>query len=429
MEAVVLAAGAGTRMRPLTLTCPKALLPVGGRPLVLHVLDRAVEAGATKLHLVVHHGAGMIRKSVGSGHQGVAVTFHEQGDARGTGHAVASLDPAPREPFLLLSADTLVGSADLKRLVKAAGQDNGLVVGAHRADDPRAYGALETRDAQLVHIHEKSDEPPSDLVNTGTYLFPPSIMDAVKKLKPSSRGEIELTDAVNAHAAQGNANVVEMETWIDVGRPWDLLRANRAVLEAKREDAGYWVQEGFVGAGVQLEGPVRVEEGARVEAGSVIEGPVVVQADARVGPLAYVRAHSVIGEGCHVGAHTEIKNSLLFAGANAPHLNYVGDSILGARVNLGAGTVIANLRHDDANVPVTVAAKERLDSGRRKLGAILGDDVKTGINVSLDCGTVVGAGALLAPGETYRSLLEGDRIHYGHGKSGPKKHKGAPSGR
>lgn len=421
----MLAAGAGTRMRPLTMTCPKALLPVAGRPLLLHVLDRAVEAGAKRLHVVVHHGAGLVRAAVGEEHKGVAVVFHEQGEARGTGHAVASLDPGPQEGFLLLSADTLVETADLKRLVEAAGAGTGagggLVVGAHRAHDPRAYGALEHEGDRLVRIHEKTEKPPSDLVNTGTYLFPTAILDAARKLKPSPRGEFELTDAVNEVAAGGEARIVELGSWIDVGRPWDLLHANQVVLEAKRDDAGYWVQEGLVEEGVRLRGPVRVEQGARVEAGSVIEGPVVVQAGARVGPLAYVRAHSVIGEGCHVGAHTEIKNSLLFAGSNAPHLNYVGDSILGSGVNLGAGTVIANLRHDGADIDVTLDGGVRVGSGRRKLGAILADHVKTGINVSLDCGSVVGAGALLAPGQSFRGYLEGDRVHYAHGKSGPKR--------
>ncbi len=419
MEAVVLAAGAGTRMHPLSLTRPKVLLPVAGQPLIHHVLANAVSAGATRLHLVVHHGAGQIRNAIGKTHQGVDVVYHEQGEARGTGHAVAALDPAPREPFLLLSADTLVSPDDLKRLAQGAGE-NEIIVGAHEAADPRPYGTLEMQDERLVQIHEKTDDPPGPLVNTGTYLLPPDIHKTVARLSPSKRGEIELTDAINERAATRGVHVERLETWIDVGRPWDLLTANEAILESRREESAYWKQEGSVEDGVRLVGPVRIEADAIVRTGSVIEGPAVIQSHARIGPLAYIRAHSVIGRGCHVGAHTEVKNSILFDDANAPHLNYVGDSILGSGVNLGAGTVIANLRHDKADIRVNVGG-EKVDSGRHKLGAILGDRVKTGVNVSLDCGTTIGPGALLAPGQAFRSELAGDRIHYGHGKTGPRK--------
>lgn len=419
MEAVILAAGAGTRMRPLSLTRPKVLLPVAGEPLIHHVLTSAVAAGATRVHLIVHHGAGQIRNAVGKAHQGVDVVYHEQGEARGTGHAVSVLDPAPREPFLLLSADTLVAPDDLKRLAKKA-DEHAVIVGAHEAKDPRPYGALETQGDRLVQIHEKSDDPPSSLVNTGTYLLPPDIKKTIARLPASKRGEIELTDAINERAAKDAVHVERLETWVDVGRPWDLLRANQEILENRREDTEYWTREGTVEEGARLVGPVRVEKDAVVRTGCVIEGPAVIQAHARVGPLAYIRAHSVIGRSCHVGAHTEVKNSILFDDANAPHLNYVGDSILGVGVNLGAGTVIANLRHDKADIRVNVGG-EKVDSGRHKLGAILGDRVKTGVNVSLDCGTTIGPGALLAPGQAFRNELAGDRIHYGHGKTGPKK--------
>lgn len=420
MEAVILAAGQGTRMRPLSLTRPKVLIPIAGRPMIQHVLDHAVAAGATRLNIIIHHGAGPIRNTIGEEHKGISVRYHEQGEAKGTGHALSRLDPAPREPFLLLSGDTIVPPEDLKHLVNA-GSDGKSVIGAHEAEDPSAYGALETHKGRLVAIHEKSDDPPSRLVNTGTYLLQPDILDTVGRLEPSKRGEIELTDAIERHAQKETVRVEPVGTWIDVGRPWDLLEANRWVLDAHADDDAYWTIDGTVEDNVQLNGRVRVEKDAIVRAGSVIDGPAVIQEQARIGPMAYIRGHSVIGRGCHIGAHTEIKNSIFFDGANAPHLNYVGDSVIGSGVNLGAGTVIANLRHDDKDVNVATAPDEKTPSGRRKLGAILGDHVKTGINVSLDCGTVIGPGALLAPGESFRGYLQGDRIHYGHGKSAPKR--------
>jgi UDP-N-acetylglucosamine diphosphorylase / glucose-1-phosphate thymidylyltransferase / UDP-N-acetylgalactosamine diphosphorylase / glucosamine-1-phosphate N-acetyltransferase / galactosamine-1-phosphate N-acetyltransferase len=419
MQVVVLAAGAGTRMHPLTLTRPKVLLPVAGSPLIQHVLERAAAAGATAFDLIVHHGAGAIKNTLGKEHQGIPITYHEQGEARGTGHALTRLDPAPSKPFLLVSGDTLVATADLQRLIQA-GRSNRFVIGAHKASDPTAYGALETQGDRLVKIHEKSADPPSDLVNTGTYLMEPAIIDTVKRLRASARGEIELTDAVDEHAKDDEVHILQMDTWTDVGRPWHLLDATQDILAAHGDDSEFWSQEGTIEPGVQINGNVRVEKGAILRTGSVIEGPVVISAGARVGPLAYVRAGTIIGPRCHVGAHTELKNTILFEDTNTPHLNYVGDSVLGAGVNLGAGTVIANLRHDDRGVRVAVTPEKKEDSGRRKMGAVLGDHVKTGINVSLDCGTVIGPGALLAPGQSFFGHLAGDRVHYGHGKSGPK---------
>jgi len=150
---------------------------------------------------------------------------------------------------------------------------------------------------------------------------------------------------------------------------------------------------------VTLQGAVVVEEGARVRDGTYIEGPVVVKADADIGPNAYVRGSTVIGEGCRVGNAVEIKNSVMLPGATVGHLSYVGDRVLGANVNFGAGTKVANLRHDDKNVRM-LRQGEPVDTGRRKLGVICGDEVKTGINTSLNVGVKLDDGAATDPGET-----------------------------
>jgi bifunctional UDP-N-acetylglucosamine pyrophosphorylase/glucosamine-1-phosphate N-acetyltransferase len=157
--------------------------------------------------------------------------------------------------------------------------------------------------------------------------------------------------------------------------------------------------DGEVRGDADLRGPIVVEDGAVVEPGVTIEGPALVQSGAEVGPNAYIRGPTLVGEDCHVGHGVEIKNSLLFEAASVPHVSYVGDSVLGTDVNFGAGTQVANLRHDGEPVRTTVKG-ERVSTGRRKFGVVAGDGVKTAINTSLNAGVVLSTGATTTPGES-----------------------------
>jgi bifunctional UDP-N-acetylglucosamine pyrophosphorylase/glucosamine-1-phosphate N-acetyltransferase len=275
--------------------------------------------------------------------------------------------------------------------VVAAGP--GSLAAAH-VDEPSLYGVLELRDGRAVRVHEKSADPPSKLANAGVYHAPAGFARLLAGLKPSPRGELEVTDALQASFDKtGGWRVVEVDDWLDVGRPWDLLAAAERALAEVPE-----VRRGTIEAGATLKGKVVVAEGALVKAGAYVEGPVYIGARSVVGPNCYLRPGTVLLEDTKVGNGCEIKASLLMAGTHAAHLSYVGDSVLGERVNLGAGTLVANLRHDGKTVRVTQEG-QRVDTRRRKLGVILGDDVHTGINTSLNVGVMLPAGAATRPGE------------------------------
>jgi bifunctional UDP-N-acetylglucosamine pyrophosphorylase/glucosamine-1-phosphate N-acetyltransferase len=187
---------------------------------------------------------------------------------------------------------------------------------------------------------------------------------------------------------------VAVDRWLGVGRPWELLEAN----EWKLGGLGRRLR-GAVAETADLRGDVVVEEGATVEPGVVVEGPVLVRAGAHVGPNAYVRGHTLLGEGVRVGNAVEVKNSVVMAETAVPHLSYVGDSVLGRRVNFGAGTTVANLRHDDEAVRLTVKG-ERVSTGRRKLGVVVGDGAKTGIDTTLNAGVTLSTDARVEPDAT-----------------------------
>jgi bifunctional UDP-N-acetylglucosamine pyrophosphorylase/glucosamine-1-phosphate N-acetyltransferase len=385
MQTVVLAAGAGTRMRPLTDRRPKPTLPVADRTLVERVVDAATAAGATRIVVVVGYEGDAVRAALDDR----PVEFVTQERRRGTADAVRVARSALADaPFAVLNGDVLYDRPSLSRLY-----DAGPAVGAARVDDPTQYGVLETEDGLVRGVVEKPADPPSDLVNAGAYVFPAAARDWLD-VPESDRGEYELTDVLARACEAVDVRAVAVDRWLDVGRPWELLAATEWALDDldRRLD-------GEVHPDADLRGPVVVEAGARVEAGVVIEGPALVRSGATVGPNAYVRGATVVGEDASVGHAVEVKNSVLMAGATVGHLSYVGDSVLGRAVNFGAGTTVANLRHDDRDVVVRVKG-DPTSTGRRKFGVVCGDGVKTGIDTALNAGVVLGTAARTAPGET-----------------------------
>ncbi|RLF26371.1 MAG: hypothetical protein DRN05_07120 [Thermoplasmata archaeon] len=163
--------------------------------------------------------------------------------------------------------------------------------------------------------------------------------------------------------------------------------------------------EGEVEENVTLNGEVIIGEGSRVMNGSYIEGPVVIGRNCKVGPNCYIRPYTSIGDNCHVGNACEVKNSIIMSNSNIPHQNYVGDSIIGSNCNLGAGTKIANLRLDKRNIKVTINGK-KIDTERRKLGVIMGDNVQTGINSMINVGSTIGNNVFIGPGATVSGMIK-----------------------
>lgn len=192
----------------------------------------------------------------------------------------------------------------------------------------------------------------------------------------------------------------ELDPLFDRERPWDLLGEVLDQLLAELPSDGI---EARLSPGVHLAGDrIAIGRGSRIQPGATLEGPLWIGRDVVVRTGACVRGGAWIGDGCLIGASTEVKRAVLLPGAKAPHLAYVGDSVLGRGVNLGAGTVLSNFRHDGDEIGIEIDG-ERRATGRRKLGAILGDGVKTGCNSVLNPGVVVGRGTQLYPGIVLRS--------------------------
>ena len=393
MKAVVLAAGQGTRIRPLSSSVPKPMLPVADRPLAAHTVDAAVDAGADEVILVIGYEAETVREYFGAEYRGVPISYAVQEEQAGTAHAVNAASEHLEGPFAVLNGDNLYDQDAIDELFSECP-----AICAIEVEDPRNYGVLSTTDGTVTDIVEKPDDPPTNLANAGAYAFPAEAIEWLD-VPASERGEHEITDVVAQVVDQFAVTPVTLERWMDVGRPWELLEANEwklGELEGRIE--------GDVSEDAHLEGEVVVEEGATVKPGVVIEGPALIRSGATVGPNAYVRGATLIDEGAKVGNAVEVKNSVLSRDATVGHLSYVGDSVLGRDVNFGAGTTVANLRHDGGSVKFTVKG-DRVSTNRRKFGVVVGDDAKTGINTSLTPGLKLDTGATTTPGE----VVERDR--------------------
>jgi len=390
MKAIIMAAGKSTRTYPLTLTRPKPLLPVLNQPILERQLD-ALEGVVDGVVLVVGYRQQMIHACFGERYRGLRIEYVQQEEQRGTGHAVLMCAGRIDGPFLAMNGDDLYDARDLARLAQQE-----LAALAMTVEDPRLYGIYEVSAGQrVVRLVEKPKELFSKLANIGVYKFTPAVFDVLRQTPLSERGEIEITAAVQTLAQQSPFYVVEAEGyWLPIGYPWHLLDANAYLLDHQFDPK----IDGEVSPAAHLSGRVAIGRGTVIRPGVVIEGPVCIGEDAVIGPNCWIRPYTTIGDRCRVGQASELKNTILFDDAKAPHQNYLGDSVLGEGVNLGCGTVTANLRHDDATQG-SVVNGVLVDTGRRKLGAILGDHVHTGINTAIYPGRKLWPHTFTRPGE------------------------------
>ncbi len=398
MKAVILAAGKGTRLHPLTHTRPKHLVPVGGKPIIDHVLLALKDAGIRKTVVVVNYMADHLKKHLGDGAKfDMKLEYAVQKQLKGTADATRSAEPFVKESFLLTYGDWLTTPNAIRTVLQTHKNEKPTAtMGVVTVKNPEYYGIVEIEDSYVKSIVEKPrrDEAPSNMANAGVYVLSKEIFEAIKHTRPSSRGELEITDSLSFLMEQGyriGAARISCDEIFDVGLLWDLLEANQWVLEKMKPKI-----EGQIEDSVHLTGPVIIEDGARVRSGAYIEGPVFIDKDSDLGPNCFIRPYTSIGKNVRVGNGCEIKNSIVMDKTHIGHLSYVGDSIMGENCNFGAGTTVANYRFDGRSVKMMVRRKV-MDTGRRKLGVVLGDDVKTGINTLFMPGIKAGNNCWIGP--------------------------------
>lgn len=336
MKGLILCAGKGTRMRPITYSLPKQLIPVANRPVIHYAFESFRQAGITELGIVVSDNRKDIEPLLGDGAEwGMTFTYIDQPETRGIAHAVLCAEEfVGDDTFLLYLGDNLLekGVGGLVDAYHRGGQDAAIML--KEVPEPQHFGVAEVKGDKIVSIKEKPRKPKSNLAVIGVYIFNPKVFEAAKSIKPSARGELEITDTISKLIEMGcevTHHVVD-GWWKDTGQKSDMIEANRALLNAVRG-----VIEGKVDGDSVIEGEVIVDAGAEVT-GSRISGPAIIGRESRI-VNSYIGPYTSIGDNVRV-ENSEIENSIVMSGATISGLDMrIESSLIGrkARIEKTAG--------------------------------------------------------------------------------------------
>ncbi|OIJ68881.1 glucose-1-phosphate thymidylyltransferase [Streptomyces mangrovisoli] len=331
MKALVLSGGAGTRLRPITHTSAKQLVPVANKPVLFYGLESIAAAGITEVGVIVGDTAEEIREAVGDGAQfGLDVTYIPQDRPLGLAHAVLiAREYLGDDDFVMYLGDNFIvgGITDLVDEFRAHRPDAQILL--TRVPDPRAFGVAELDAAgQVVGLEEKPSEPKSDLALVGVYLFTPAIHDAVRAIEPSWRGELEITHAIQRLIdvrAEVRSTIIK-GYWKDTGNVTDMLEVNRTVLEAMDERI-----DGTVDEASEVVGRVVVEKGARIVNSRVV-GPAIIGHGTEV-INSYVGPFTSVAENCRI-VDSELEFSIVLRDSSIDGVGRIESSLIGRHVEL-----------------------------------------------------------------------------------------------
>jgi len=333
LKGLILCGGRGVRLRPLTHTAAKQLIPVANRPIVHFVLDQVASAGVRDVGVILApETAAAIREAIGTGERwGIKVSYIIQETPGGLAHAVRTARPFLGDsPFLMFLGDNLIQRGVAEVVRRFQDTDAEAMILLKEVDDPRRFGvAVLNGDGSVKRLVEKPADPPSNLALVGVYLFRPSIHQAIDRIEPSSRGELEITDAIQELLRTGaKVEAVQLEGWwLDTGKKDDLLEANRAVLD---ESAVRKIL-GIVDAESVITGRVEIGTGTVIEH-SIVRGPVVVGDGCRISN-SFVGPYTALGN-ASVVIHTNVQHSVILDHAYIEGVERMEDSVLGRSVSV-----------------------------------------------------------------------------------------------
>ena len=331
MKGLILSGGKGTRLRPLTYTSAKQLVPVANKPVLFYGIEAIAEAGIRDIGIVVGDTQAEIRAAVGDGSRwGVRVQYIEQDAPRGLAHAVKiSRDYIGDEPFVMYLGDNLLNKGIAQFVREFEAQKPAAQILLTHVPDPEMFGVAQLDNGKVIRLVEKPKEPMGDLALVGVYMFGPDVFESVNRITPSFRNELEITDAIQDLIDRGltvRPHIVE-GWWKDTGKLEDMLEANRLILETFERRV-----DGAVDAESRVEGKVVVEQGAVIER-STVRGPAIIGRGARI-VHAYVGPFTSIGNDVEITG-SEIEHSIVLEGSSLRDLaNRVIDSLIGRNVRI-----------------------------------------------------------------------------------------------
>lgn len=328
MKALVLSGGKGTRLRPITHTGAKQLVPVANRPILSYVIDNIANAGITEIGIIISPETGEeIKTTIGDGAKWkVKITYIPQNEPKGLAHTViVAKDFLANDPFVMYLGDNLIGCG-IEQFISTFNETSAdAVILLKPVENPSSFGIAEVNsENRITNLEEKPKKPKSNLALVGVYLFSPAIYKAIEEIKPSARGELEITDAIQNLVESGKAVVSHMVDtwWLDTGKKDDLLEANTIVLDE-------WTKndiQGEVDEDSQITGRVEINKGAVIK-NCVIRGPVVIGRETVIED-SFIGPYTSVGDGSTI-RKSSIEHCVILAGAEIDHVERLEDSLIG----------------------------------------------------------------------------------------------------
>lgn len=389
--AVVLAAGEGTRLRPLTHNRPKPMLPAANQPILEHVLDALVDAGIERICLVVGYKRRRVQEHFGPRYRNTQIQYIVQEKQVGSGHAVLQAKGYVDDPFIVVNGDQLVDAASVTRVIEQFEGHTGAVMAVVDRPDASRYGVVELDGDQIKELVEKPDTDEHRLINAGVYAFTPDIFGVIENTA-RREGELVLSDAITRHIEENSVQGVHIDgLWADATYPWDLLDVASEVLERGRAsnptgEEGVWV-----------------DSDASVHESAILRPPLVVGSDCEIGPSAVIGPDVALAENTTVGANATVHRAVIDSDCRIGHGTTLVDAVLGQNVHLGVNVTVQGGPGD-----VRVGTQVFEDQA---LGAVFADRVHTGGSAAFESGTLVGTEATIGTGVTVaKNVVEGSEV-------------------
>lgn len=372
--AVVLAAGEGTRLHPLTHNRPKPMLTAANRPVLEYVLDALIDAGIARICLVVGYKRDRVQEHFGPRYRDAPLTYVHQGKQLGSGHALLQARDSVDGPLLVVNGDRVIESSLVSDVTRAFERDAGpAVVGVLERPNARQYGAVVLQGGRIERIVEKPDSDEYRLINAGVYAFDSSVFDAIAAT-PRRDGELQLPDTIGELIDDGDVQGIRTDgLWADATYPWDILTVTQELLARGRIDEP------------ERGDRVWVNDSALVHDDATLQGPVVIGPDCEIGPGAVVGPTAALGRNVTIGSNATIERGVLDADTRVGAGSTLVDCVTGQDVNLGPVTV-------SAGGPADVRIGSKVFENRR-LGAVIGDRVRAAGDAGFAPGTLIGPNA------------------------------------
>lgn len=382
--AVVLAAGEGTRLRPLTHNRPKPMLPAANQPILQYVLDALVDAGIGEIVIVVGYRQERVQEFFGAHYRATPITYVTQEKQLGSGHALLQARSAVEGSHLVVNGDQLIDEQSVTIVGDTFEQSDESVMAVVDRPNASQYGVVRIDGQRITELIEKPDTDEHRLINAGVYAFSPDIFETIEET-PRRDGELHLSDAIVRRIEDSGIRAVRIEgLWADATYPWDLLDVAQEVFERGR-------------ATDAEERGVAIHESAHVHESVTLQGPVAIGPDCEIGPSSVVGPNVSLGENTTVGANVTIERAVIDSDCRIDHGSTLVDAVLGQDVHLGVNVTIPG-GPSDVRIGNDVFESQRL-------GAVLADRVEVSGNVVFEPASLVGTEATVGTGATVRGLV------------------------